>query len=34
MVNTKLLAAVVIVIIVVAGAVAVWQLIGPSEQNN
>ena len=29
--NTKLIAAVVIVIVVVAGSVAVWQLMGPAE---
>ena len=31
MANTKLIAAVVIVIVVVAGSVAVWQLMGPAE---
>ncbi len=33
MANTKLIAIVAIVIIVVAGAVAAWQLMGPSEQT-
>ncbi len=33
MVNKKLLAAVIVVIVVVAASVAVWQLMGPSEQT-